>query len=201
MKNMSIRYYVRVSSIDQKIDRQLLAYDKADFIYIDKMSGIKRDRPELERMLNDLQAGDTVVVKSIDRLSRSTKDLLDIVEQIRTARANLHILDLNIDTSTAMGKCVLTILGAIAELDRKTIKERTAEGIAIAKSQGKYKGRKKGAISLRDMESIKRFKIFYNSGLSKSAIAREFNVSRTTIYKWMEELRRRGIIKSANKSQ
>ena len=192
---MAIRYYVRVSSMDQKIDRQLMAYDKADSIYIDKMSGMKRDRPELERMLNDLQVGDTVVVKSIDRLSRSTKDLLDIVDQIRTAQANLHILDLNIDTSTAMGKCVLTILGAIAELDRKTIKERTAEGIAIAKSQGKYKGRKKGAISLRDSEAIKRFKIFYNSGLTKSAIAREFNVSRTTIYKWIEELKHRGIIK------
>ena len=195
MMNMPIRYYVRVSSMDQKIDRQLLAYDKADSIYIDKMSGMKRDRPELERMLNDLQVGDTVVVKSIDRLSRSTKDLLDIVDQIRTAQANLHILDLNIDTGTAMGKCVLTILGAIAELDRKTIKERTAEGIAIAKSQGKYKGRKKGAISLRDSEAIKRFKIFYNSGLTKSAIAREFNVSRTTIYKWIEELKHRGIIK------
>lgn len=192
---MSIRYYVRVSSMDQKIDRQLLAYDKADKIYIDKMSGVKRDRPELDRMLNDLQVGDTVVVKSIDRLSRSTKDLLDIVEQIRTAQANLHILDLNIDTSTAMGKCVLTILGAIAELDRKTIKERTAEGIAIAKSQGKYKGRKKGAISLRDDEAIRRFKIFYNSGLTKTDIAREFNVSRTTIYKWIAELKRRGIIK------
>ena len=192
---MSIRYYVRVSSMDQKIDRQLLAYGKADSIYIDKMSGVKRDRPELERMLNELQTGDTVVVKSIDRLSRSTKDLLDIVEHIRIAQANLHILDLNIDTSTAMGKCVLTILGAIAELDRKTIKERTAEGIAIAKSQGKYKGRKKGAISLRDMESIKRFKIFYNSGLTKSAIAREFNVSRTTIYKWIAELKHRSVIK------
>ncbi len=85
---MAIRYYVRVSSMDQKIDRQLLAYDKADSIYIDKMSGVKRDRPELERMLNDLQAGDTVVVKSIDRLSRSTKDLLEIVEQIKTALKN-----------------------------------------------------------------------------------------------------------------
>ena len=192
---MSIRYYVRVSSMDQKIDRQLLAYGKADSIYIDKMSGIKRDRPELERMLSELQAGDTVVVKSIDRLSRSTKDLLEIVEQIKMVQANLHILDLNIDTSTPMGKCVLTILGAIAELDRKTIKERTAEGIAIAKSQGKYKGRKKGAISLRDDEAIRRFKIFYNSGLTKSDIAREFNVSRTTIYKWIEELKQRGIIK------
>ena len=190
-----IRYYVRVSSMDQKVDRQLVAYDEADTIYIDKMSGMKRDRPELERMLNDLQAGDTVVVKSIDRLSRSTKDLLEIVEKIRAAQANLNILDLKIDTSTPMGECVLTILGAIAELDRKTIKERTAEGIAIAKSQGKYKGRKKGAISLRDDEAIRRFKIFYNSGLTKSDIAREFNVSRTTIYKWIEELKHRGIIK------
>ena len=192
---MAIRYYVRVSSMDQKVDRQLLAYDKADTIYIDKMSGVKRDRPELERMLNDLQAGDTVVVKSIDRLSRSTKDLLEIAEQIKTTQANLHILDLQIDTSTAMGKCVLTILGAIAELDRKTIKERTAEGIAIAKAEGKYKGKKKGAISLRDDEAIKRFKIFYNSGLTKSDIAREFNVSRTTVYKWIEELKIRGVIK------
>ena len=190
-----IRYYVRVSSMDQKIDRQLLAYDKADRTYVDKMSGIKRDRPELERMLADLQAGDTVVVKSIDRLSRSTKDLLDIVEQIRAAQANLHILDLKIDTSTPMGECVLTILGAIAEVDRKTIKERTAEGIAIAKSQGKYKGRKRGAISLRDDEAIRRFKIFYNSGLTKTDIAREFSVSRTTVYKWIEELKRRGTIK------
>ena len=128
MKEMAIRYYVRVSTMDQKIDRQLLAYDKADMIYIDRMSGVKRERPELDRMLGDLQAGDTVVVKAIDRLSRSTKDLLEIVEQIRKAQANLNILDLKIDTSTAMGKCVLTILGAIAELDRKTIKERTAEG-------------------------------------------------------------------------
>ena len=190
-----IRYYVRVSSMDQKIDRQLLAYDKADSIYIDKMSGVKRDRPELDHMLNDLQAGDTVVVKSIDRLSRSTKDLLEIVEKIRAVKANFKILDLNIDTSTAMGKCVLTILGAIAELDRKTIKERTAEGIAIAKAAGKYKGRKKGAISLRDDEAIRRFKIFYNNGLTKSDIAREFNVSRTTVYKWVEELKRKGIIK------
>ena len=192
---MAIRYYVRVSTMEQKIDRQILAYDKADRIYVDKMSGVKRDRPELERMLKELETGNTVVVKAIDRLSRSTKELLEMVEQIRVAQANLHILDLKIDTSTAMGKCVLTILGAIAELDRKTIKERTAEGIEIAKATGKYRGRKKGAISLRDVESIKRFKIFYNGGLTKSAIAIEFNVSRTTIYKWIDELKHRGIIK------
>ena len=192
---MTVRYYVRVSSTDQKVERQLLAYENADYLYIDKMSGIKRERPELERMLSELEAGDTVVVKSIDRLSRSTKDLLEIAEQIRTARANLHILDLKIDTSTPMGECVLTILGAIAELDRKTIKERTAEGIAIAKAAGKYRGRKKGAIALREDEAIRRFKTFYNIGLTKTDIAREFNISRTTVYNWIKELKRRGIIK------
>lgn len=102
-----IRYYVRVSSLDQRVDRQLLACDFADCTYIDKMSGVSRDRPKLNRLLSDLQDGDTVVVKSIDRLSRSTLDLLDITEQIKLANANLKILDLNIDTSSPLGECVL----------------------------------------------------------------------------------------------
>lgn len=74
-----IRYYVRVSSFDQKIDRQLTAYDKADFTYIDKMSGVSRDRPELQRLLTDIRAGDIVVVKSLDRLSRSIVTYLTLL--------------------------------------------------------------------------------------------------------------------------
>ena len=77
-----IRYYVRVSTVEQSVCRQLCAYDKADLIYVDRMSGKNKNRPELQRMLNDLQEGDTVVVKSLDRLSRSTKDMLEIVEEI-----------------------------------------------------------------------------------------------------------------------
>ena len=73
---MAVRYYVRVSTFDQKIDRQLVAYEKADFLYIDKMTGVSRDRPELKRLLSDLRENDVVVVKSVDRLSRSTLDLL-----------------------------------------------------------------------------------------------------------------------------
>ena len=192
---MSIRFYVRVSSLEQKVDRQLISYDKADFTYIDKMSGNTRERPELNRMLSELQNGDVVVVKSIDRLSRSTKDLLDIVDCIKSANAHLKILDINIDTGTPMGECVLTILGAIAQMERKTIKERTAEGIEIAKKAGKYKGRQKGAIALRSPEAIKRFKMLYKAGLTKSALAREFNVSRVAIYKWIDTLKNRGIIK------
>ena len=192
---MAIRYYVRVSTLEQKIDRQLIFYDDADFTYIDKTSGNKRDRPELNRMLYELRPRDIVVVRSIDRLSRSTKDLIDIVEKIKMAGANLKILNLNIDTSTPIGECLITILGAIAQMEYATIRERTAEGIEIAKKAGKYKGRKKGAIALRSPESIKRFKMLYKAGLTKSALAREFNVSRVAIYKWIDTLKSRGIIR------
>lgn len=187
---MATRYYVRVSSMEQKVDRQLLAYDGADETYIDKMSGATKDRPHLQAMLADLQEGDVVVVKSLDRLSRSTKDLLEIAEQIHSAGAGLRILNLGIDTCTTSGKCVMTILGAIAEMERSTIKERTQEGIAIAKEKGKYKGRQKGAIALNG-DSLARFKRFYNKGFNVSDLSREFNVSRPTIYKWIEVLKQR----------
>lgn len=190
---MAIRYYVRVSSMEQKTDRQLVAYDEADRVYIDKMTGATKDRPQLQAMLSDLQADDVVVVKSIDRLSRSTKDLLDIVDTIKASGAGLKILDMNIDTSDKLGEFFLTVLGAIGQLERKTIKERTKEGIAIAKTKGKYQGRQKGAIGLNG-EPMERFKRFYSLGMNKAELAKEFNVTRPTIYKWIEVLKQRGEI-------
>ena len=187
---MATRYYVRVSSMEQKTDRQLLAYDGADTTYIDKMTGATRNRPQLEALLKDLQEGDTVVVKSLDRLSRSTKDLLEIVEQIKKVGAGLKILDLAVDTNTPMGEFFLTIMGAIGQLERKTIKERTKEGISIAKSKNVYKGRQKGAIALKG-DSLDRFKKFYAKGFNVSDLAKECNVSRPTVYKWLEVLKDR----------
>ena len=189
-----IRYYVRVSSMEQKTDRQLMAYEGADKVYIDKMTGATKDRPNLQAMLEELEDGDVVVVKSIDRLSRSTKDLLDIVETIKTTGAGLRILDMNIDTSDKLGEFFLTVLGAIGQLERKTIKERTKEGIAIAKAKGKYTGRQKGAIALKG-DALERFKRFYGLGMNKAELAKEFGVSRPTIYKWIDELTERGEIK------
>ncbi len=185
-----IRYYVRVSSMEQKTDRQLLAYPEAEKVYIDKMTGASKNRPQLQDMLASLQAGDTVVVKSIDRLSRSTKDLLEIVDTIKAAGAGLRILDMNIDTSDKLGEFFLTILGAIGQLERKTIKERTREGISIAKNQGRYKGRQKGSIALKG-EALARFKKFHEKGFSIADLAKEFHVSRPTIYKWIEVLKER----------
>lgn len=192
---MATRYYVRVSSMEQKVDRQLLACDDADFIYIDRMSGVSRERPELNRLLIELRPHDTVVVKSIDRLSRSTRDLLDITEHINNAGAHLKILDLNIDTASPVGKCVLTILGAISQMERQTLKERTREGITIAKAKGKYTGRKTGAIALKSPDALARFQRLYKAHLSKSELAREFNVARSTIYNWISTLKSRGLIK------
>lgn len=189
-----IRYYVRVSSMEQKTDRQLMAYDGADIVYADKMTGATKDRPQLQAMLNDLKSGDVVVVKSIDRLSRSVKDLLDIWDTIKAKGAGLKILDVNIDTTETWGEFFVKFMGLMGELERKTIKERTREGIAIAKTKGKYTGRQKGAIALKG-DALERFKRFYGLGMNKSELAKEFNVSRPTIYKWIEELKERGEIK------
>ena len=189
-----IRYYVRVSTMEQKIDRQLVTYQKADFQYIDKMSGRSKERPELQRLLSDLQAGDVVVVKSLDRLSRSTKDMLELVEVIKQKGAFLKILDMNVDTATPMGEFFLTIIAAIAQLERQTIRERTLEGVAIAKAAGKYKGRKKGSIELRG-KPLEEFVYLYNLGMNKSRLAQRYGVPRSTIYRWIDTLVARKKIK------
>lgn len=189
-----IRYYVRVSTEEQKVDRQLIAFDGADKIYIDKMTGADINRPELQAMLQDLEKGDTVVVKSLDRLSRSTLDLLSITKEIEEKGAFLKVLDRNIDTSDPIGKFFLTMLGAVAELERANIKQRTKEGIEIAKKKGRYMGRKAGSIELKK-EDIKQFKKFYNLGMSKTDLATQFKVARSTIYRWIKELKARGEIK------
>ena len=188
-----VKYYVRVSTAEQKIDRQLIAYDSADVIYVDKMTGKTKERPQLQKMLNDLQAGDIVVVKSLDRLSRSTKDMLDIVEKIKSCGAILKILDMKFDTSSTLGEFFLTVLSAISQLELKTIKERTAEGIAIAKAEGKFKGRKKGAISLKG-DALERFIYFYKLGMKKTKMAKEFSVPPCTIYRWIKVLKERKLI-------
>lgn len=186
-----IKYYVRVSTIEQKLDRQLLAYDKADLIYSDKVSGKDKERPQLKIMLEDLKENDIVVVKSLDRLSRSTMDLLSITKEIENKGATLKVLDKDIDTSTPIGKFFLTIIGAVAELERENILQRVKEGVEIAKSEGKYKGRKKGSIELKG-DNLERFKMFYNKGFNKTELSKEFGVPRATVYRWEKVLKEKG---------
>lgn len=187
-------YYVRVSTMEQKTDRQLLAYTGADGVFIDYLSGKDRNRPQLEAVLSLLSDGDTLVVKSLDRLSRSTIDLLEIVREVEDKKAHLDIIDLKIDTKTATGKMFITMLGAIAEFERATTLHRIREGIEVAKNKGDvYKGRQSGSITLKG-DALERFVRFYKLGMNKSELGREFNVPRPTIYRWIKVLEERELI-------
>ena len=143
MINMRIGY-IRVSTADQNTARQeaLMQELVVDQVFIDRMSGKNTDRPELKRMMAFVREGDTVIVESISRFARNTKDLLELVERLSAANVEFVSKKESIDTTTPTGKFMLTVFGAVAELERGYMLQRQAEGIAIAKQKGVYKGRK-----------------------------------------------------------
>ena len=136
--------YIRISTVDQNTARQevLMRGLGVDQVYIDRMSGKNTDRPELKRMMSFVREGDTVIVESISRFARNTRDLLDLVEQLTLKKVEFVSKKEAIDTSTPSGKFMLTIFGAVAELERDYILQRQKEGISVAKANGVYKGRK-----------------------------------------------------------
>lgn len=136
--------YVRVSTAEQNTARQevLMKELGVEQVYIDRMSGKNTDRPELKRMLAFARVGDTIIVESISRFARNTRDLLELVEQLTAKSIEFVSKKEAIDTSTPTGKFMLTAFGAVAELKRGYLLQRRREGIAIAKREGKYKGGK-----------------------------------------------------------
>jgi DNA invertase Pin-like site-specific DNA recombinase len=171
--------YARVSAAEQSPARQLDALAGADELFIDRASGASTDRPELERLIQYVRRGDVVRVKSPDRLARSTTDLLMLVRQLRDKGVGVEFVDNpELSTDTPQGEFMLTILGAVAQLERATIRERQLEGIALAKKRGVYKGRKPAFTDARAAELLERLA----DGERVSALAREYGVSRQTIY-------------------
>ena len=136
--------YIRISTTDQNTARQevLMKELNVEQVFIDRMSGKNTDRPELKKMMSFVREGDTVIVESISRFARNTKDLLDLVEQLTAKRVEFISKKEAIDTTTPTGKFMLTVFGAVAELEREYILQRQREGIAIVKQNGVYKGRK-----------------------------------------------------------
>lgn len=136
--------YIRVSTIDQNEDRQIQAMEKENIgkYFTEKVSAKDTNRPILIEMMEFARAGDTIIVKDFSRLARSTQDLLSIVKQLEAKGIKLKSLKENLDTSTSTGVLMLTMIGAINEFERANMLERQKEGIAIAKSNGIYKGRK-----------------------------------------------------------
>lgn len=181
--------YVRTSTEGQNNARQkeLLKQLGIEKIFIDKMSGKDTNRPALKEMMNFVRDGDIVVTESISRFARNTKDLLELVEQLHKKNVRYISQKENIDTQTAAGKFMLTLFGAIAELERENILQRQREGIEIAKEQGKYKGRP--AKELKNFEEI--YSIWKDGNISATLASRQLGVSRSTFYRKVSEYEHR----------
>ncbi len=173
--------YVRVSSLLQNSERQL-ADVQLDRIFEDKISGKDRERPALNDCLGYIREGDQIFVHSIDRLARNLKDLQSIVEGLSEKGVAVHFMKENLvfdGQVSPLQKLMFQMLGAFGEFERNLIRERQAEGIAIAKQKGKYKGRKR-ALSDEQVADIKKR---ITSGEKIAHLAREYGVSRVTVYK------------------
>ena len=180
-------FYIRVSTEEQNEQAQVKAAEelKVDKIYIDKASGKNADRPQLKEMLSFVREGDTVICRDISRIARNTKDLLNIVEELNKKKVIFVSLKESIDTSTPQGKFMLTVFGAIAELERESIRERQREGIAVAKERGAYKGRQSMKIDNARFERM--VKEWRNGERTAVSIQRAFSISAQTFYRWIKE--------------
>lgn len=176
--------YIRVSTTDQNTERQLLDIP-CDRAYIEKISGKDTNRPQLRAMLLNLRAKDVLNVDSMDRLARNTKDLLNLVEEITSKGAKIIFHKENLtfapNQQDPYQKMMMTMLGAVAELERNLILERQREGIALAKLHGKYKG---GQPKLT-AQQVEEIKTLVNNRTPITQIARQYNISRRTVYNYL----------------
>ncbi|MGR3609167.1 MAG: recombinase family protein [Sulfitobacter sp.] len=172
--------YARVSTDDQNLDAQTDALQAAgaERIFSDKISGAKRDRTELGAMLDQLRPGDVVVVAKYDRLARSLRDLLDLVETIKDRGAGFRSLAEDIDTTTPAGRLVFHVFASIAQFERERISERTREGLQAAKSRGRVGGRPPALTAAQKAEARR---MRDDEHRSISEIARLFKVSERTV--------------------
>jgi DNA invertase Pin-like site-specific DNA recombinase len=172
--------YARVSTEGQELTAQLEQLNGAgvDKIFKEKASGVKQDRPQLAAMLDHLREGDTVIVCKLDRIARSTKHLLEIVETLEARKVSFKVLNINLDTSTPTGKLMLSMLASIAQFEREMMLERQREGIRIAKDAGRYQGRKATARALSD----KALELLAQ-GKTKQVVADELQIGIASVYR------------------
>ena len=176
--------YARVSTQDQNLDRQLdnLRSAGCERIFNEKMTGTKSDRPELKTMLLTLRSGDVLVIDSFSRLSRSTKDLLDLVERLTAMGVHLVSLKENLDTTTATGKLMLTMLSALSQFERDLIAERTIDGLKAARARGRCGGRPRLG---SDKDRQQALAMYHANVMTNSEIADKFGVSQRTLSRWI----------------
>jgi DNA invertase Pin-like site-specific DNA recombinase len=170
--------YARVSTAGQSLEVQLNALKGCDKLFKEKESGAKAERLQLNIMLDYVREGDTITITKLCRLARNTKHLLEIVEFLDGKGVSLVVLNLGIDTKSPTGRLMLTMIGAVASFERQLLLERQAEGIALAKEKGKYKGRKPTAVA--KAEDVK---LLVADGVSKRLIAEQLKISLSSVHR------------------
>lgn len=185
--------YIRVSAIDQNTERQEVALKELNInkIFTEKLSGKNTNRPELHRMLDYVREGDTLYIESISRLARSTKDLLSLVQVLQEKGVDLVSLKENIDTTTPQGRFILTIFGALSELERENILQRQREGIEIAKQNGKVLGRPI-IESPKDWDKI--ITLWKRGEITAVESMKRLNLTKATFYRRVKQLKASEII-------
>lgn len=173
--------YARVSTENQNLNRQLDALKKYGVaqIYCEKMTGTKKDRPELNKLIERITAGDTIVIESLSRLGRSTKDLIELMETFNKKGANLVSLKESIDTTTSTGKLLFTLMSAIAQFERDVIADRTREGLASARARGRKGGRPR--VNERDLEKARR--LYESKQYTVKEITEMTGLKRSSLYR------------------
>lgn len=177
--------YARVSTAEQSAELQLKALREAgcDRIFTDQgVSGTRASRPELDKMLDHLRKGDELVIWKLDRLGRNTKNLLQLVEQLEEKGVTFRSLTEGITTTGPMGKAMLTIMSAFAQLERDTLAERTKAGMAVAAANGRKAGRREVDA---DHELVAKAKAYHGKGNSVAEIQRLIGASRATVYRYL----------------
>lgn len=178
--------YIRTSTAEQNSIRQEVLMNElgVEQVYIDRMSGKNTNRPELKRMMEFVREGDTVIVESISRFARNTRDLLDLVEQLTEKKVDFVSKKETIDTTTPAGKFMLTVFGAVAELERHYILQRQAEGIAEAKKRGVYKGGKRKELPSNFKEVVA---LWQDGGITAVEAMKRLNMKPNTFYRRVKD--------------
>jgi DNA invertase Pin-like site-specific DNA recombinase len=179
--------YARVSTQDQDLSLQLDALEEVGCrqIYREKMSGSAKERPQLRQMLAQLREGDTVVIWKLDRLARSIKDMVSLVNEIQEKGAELHSLNDHIDTTTPHGKFTFHIFAALAEFERDIIRERTKAGLAAARARGRKGGRPKGLSKKAQHTAIITEQLYQEGALTVKEICEQLSISKGTFYNYL----------------
>ncbi len=179
--------YARVSTSDQNLDSQIDALSEAgcEKLFLERASGAKVDRVELQRLLDHVRKGDVVVVWKLDRLGRSLKHLVEVVAWLNDHDVGLRSLSDPIDTTSAQGRLVFNIFASLAEFERELIRERTQAGLAAARARGRMGGRPKGLSEEAKRKAVAAASLYREGRLSIREITENLSISKRTLYKYL----------------